>query len=126
VVKGLQPDYSLCQPNYTILSGLEAALRAKIGQFERDLHTRIGGRSVTNLEPEDRSMGIDWKAVVSLFVGLAAVMAIGLKASGEGLGHVARGAEVGPVGCNIGDPPFSCLSPQQGYTAGVMFIWDPH
>ena len=71
-------------------------------------------------------MGIGRKAAVFLFVGLAALMAIGLHASGQGLGHVAGSAEVVPPGCNIGDPFLSCLAPQQGYAAGGLFIWDPH
>jgi hypothetical protein len=71
-------------------------------------------------------MGIGRKATVSFFVGLAALMAIGLNASGEGLGHVARSAEVAPVGCNIGDALLSCLAPQRDYAAGGLFIWDPH
>jgi hypothetical protein len=71
-------------------------------------------------------MGIGRKAAVYVLVGLASLTAIALNASGEGLGRITRGAEAPPVGCNIGDPLFSCPSPQPGYAAGVLFIWDPH
>jgi hypothetical protein len=71
-------------------------------------------------------MGIGRKAAVSFFVGLAALMAIELNASGQGLGHVGHSGEAPPIGCNIGDPFVSCLAPQRGYAAGGLFIWDPH
>jgi hypothetical protein len=71
-------------------------------------------------------MGIGRKAAVSFFVGLAALTAVGLNASGEGLRHVTRSAEPPPVGCNIGDPLFSCPAPQHGDAVGGLFIWDPH
>jgi hypothetical protein len=71
-------------------------------------------------------MGIARKAAVLFFVGLAALIAIGLNASGEGLGRVARSAEAPPVGCNIGDLFPACLVTQRDYAAGALFIWDPH
>jgi hypothetical protein len=71
-------------------------------------------------------MGVARKAGVFFFVGLAALIAIGLNASGKGLGGVARNAEAPPVGCNIGDPFPACLVPQRDYAAGALFIWDPH
>jgi hypothetical protein len=61
-------------------------------------------------------MNITRKIAVSLLVGLTAGVAIGLNASGEGLDHVARTAQVAPVGCNT----------QTGYPAEGLFIWDPH
>jgi hypothetical protein len=58
-------------------------------------------------------MGIGRKVAVSLVVGLAALMAIALKASGEGLGRVARSPEARPVDCNINDAFFPCFAPHQ-------------
>jgi hypothetical protein len=69
-------------------------------------------------------MGIGRKVAVSLVVGLAALMAIALKASGEGLGRVARSPEARPVDCNINDAFFPCFAPQWGFEG--LFIWDPH
>jgi hypothetical protein len=59
-------------------------------------------------------------AAVSVFVGFAAVVAIGLNAHGKG--HLARDAAVAPVDCNRGDPFLSCLEPQWGYPAADLFI----
>ena len=73
---------------------------------------RTGGRSMTNLEPGDRSMGIGRKAAVSFFVGLAALIAVGLNASGQGLRRVAPIATVAPAGCNVDDLFLSCLASQ--------------
>ena len=75
---------------------------------------------------EHRSMGIGRKAAVSFFVGLAALIAVGFNASGQGLGRVAPIATVAPAGCNVGDPFLSCLASQGSYAVGGRFIWDPH
>jgi hypothetical protein len=65
------------------------------------------------------------KAAVSVFVGLAVLVAIGLKANGEG--HLAHNADVPQVDCNIGDPFPACVDPQWGYPAADLFITaDPH
>jgi hypothetical protein len=70
-------------------------------------------------------MEITRKIAVSALAGLAAVVAIGLNANGEG--HFARNAGVAPVDCNIGDPFFACFDPQWGYPAADLFITaDPH
>jgi hypothetical protein len=71
-------------------------------------------------------MGIGRKAAVSFLVGLAALIAAGLNASGQGQGRVARNVTVGPAGCNVGDPFLSCLASQGNYVGGGLFIWDPH
>jgi hypothetical protein len=71
-------------------------------------------------------MGIGRKAAVSFFVGLAALIAVGLNASGQGLRRVAPSATVAPAGCNVGDPFLSCLASQGGFASGGLFIWDPH
>jgi hypothetical protein len=64
-------------------------------------------------------------AAVSVFVGLAAVVAIGLNA--HGAGRLARNADVASVDCNINDPFFACFDPQWGYPAADLFITaDPH
>ena len=71
-------------------------------------------------------MGIGRKAAVFFSVGLAALIAVGLYASGQGLRPVARSATVAPAGCNVGDPFLSCLASQGSYAGGGLFIWDPH
>jgi hypothetical protein len=70
-------------------------------------------------------MEIIRKAAVSVLVGLAAVVAIGLNAHGEG--RLARNANVASSDCNIGDPILACVEPQWGYPAADLFITaDPH
>jgi hypothetical protein len=69
-------------------------------------------------------MNMTRKTAVSLFVGLAAVVAIGLNANGKSL--LAPTAELPPVDCNINAAFFSCFAPQWGYPAEGLFIWDAH
>jgi hypothetical protein len=68
------------------------------------------------------SMNMTRKTAVSLFVGLAAVVAIGLNANGKSL----LAAELPPVDCNINDPFLACIALQWGYPTEGLFIWDPH
>jgi hypothetical protein len=67
-------------------------------------------------------MGIGRKSAVAFFVGLAAVIAVGLNASRR----VAPSATVTPSECNVSDPFLSCLASQKGFAVGGLFIWDPH
>jgi hypothetical protein len=71
-------------------------------------------------------MDITRKTSVFLFVGLAAVVTIGLTVGGEGLRHVVRSAEGPPVDCNVGDQSSACFAPQLGYSMGDLFISGPH
>jgi hypothetical protein len=70
-------------------------------------------------------MYITRQTSVLLFVGLAAVVTIGLTVGGEGLRHVVRRAEVPAVDCDVGDPSSACFAPQLGYSMGDLFIWGP-
>ena len=63
------------------------------------------------------------KTAVSLFVGFAAVVAIGLNGNGKSV--LARTAELPPVDCNVNAPLFACFAPQS-YPAEGLFIWDTH
>ncbi len=70
-------------------------------------------------------MGIG-RAAVSFLIGLATLIAVGLNASGQGQGRVARSVTVAPASCNVVDPFLSCLVSQGSYAGGGLFIWDPH
>jgi hypothetical protein len=69
-------------------------------------------------------MNMTGTTAVSLFVGLTALVAIGLNANGKSL--LARTAELPPVDCNINAPFFACFDPQWSYPAEGLFIWDTH
>jgi hypothetical protein len=73
------------------------------------------------------------KAAVFAFVCLGAVAMMGLRgnANEEALlaneeALLARNSEMPTVDCDIGDPFFACFSPQWGFPAGDLFIWDQH
>jgi hypothetical protein len=69
-------------------------------------------------------MNMTRTTAVSLFVGLAAIVAIGLNANGKSL--VAPTAELPLVECNINEPFFACFALQWGYPTEGLFIWDTH
>jgi hypothetical protein len=71
-------------------------------------------------------MGIGRNAAVAFFVGLAALTAVGLNASEQGLRRVTPSATATPSNCNVGDPFLSCLASQRSLAAGGLFIWDAH
>ena len=61
-------------------------------------------------------MYVTRKTAVFLFVGLAAIVTIGLTVGRQGLRH---------VDCNVGDPSHPCFAPQMGYSMGDLFISGP-
>ena len=61
-------------------------------------------------------MYVTRKTAVFLFVGLAAIVTIGLTVGRQGLRH---------VDCNVGDPSHQCFAPQLGYSMGDLFISGP-
>jgi hypothetical protein len=66
------------------------------------------------------------KAAVFAFVCLGAVAMMGLKGNANEDELLARSTEMPAVDCNIGDPFYACFSPEWGFPAGDLFIWDPH
>jgi hypothetical protein len=66
------------------------------------------------------------KAAVFAFVCLGAVAMMGLRGNANEEALLARNTEVPTVDCDIGDPFFACFSPQWGFPAGDLFIWDQH
>jgi hypothetical protein len=65
-------------------------------------------------------MNIIRQATFSAIFGLCAVAALGFNGDANGL----RTADAATIDCKIGEARFACSTPQWGYPAGDLIIWD--